>query len=332
MAITRDADTDDDGTGTTGTIRNAAWKTQLYDRIDAAIDGADATTRTVAKGGTGATTLTDRGVLIGRGTAAIEAVAPGTLGKFLRSLGASSNPGYGGLFTEQTATETGAQNNYNLTSSCTFLRCTGAAPVFSGFTVAGAAPSTGDVVLIQCLGTTAKVTTQDTNSTAANRIICPSTAGQIVGVNGLMLLVYDDTTDRWREQVIDCGAWITPTFAGGDFTASGSMTWTVESGDISNFSYQQRGNTLTITLYVDTTTVGGTVSNQLRVAIHGGFAGAKASLNQVLYYSDNGTTGVGFVDVADAGTVLRLLKSGGGNWTLATNNTSVYTTVTIEID
>lgn len=32
--ITRTTDTDDDGTGTTGTIRNSAWKEEIYDQID----------------------------------------------------------------------------------------------------------------------------------------------------------------------------------------------------------------------------------------------------------------------------------------------------------
>jgi hypothetical protein len=36
MAITRTAMVDDDGTGTTGTIINNAWKTELYNQIDAA--------------------------------------------------------------------------------------------------------------------------------------------------------------------------------------------------------------------------------------------------------------------------------------------------------
>lgn len=35
--ITRDADTDDDGSGTTGTVRDNAWKTAIYNRIDALI-------------------------------------------------------------------------------------------------------------------------------------------------------------------------------------------------------------------------------------------------------------------------------------------------------
>ena len=37
MAITRTPMTDDDGSGTTGTIINSAWKIELYDQIDAAL-------------------------------------------------------------------------------------------------------------------------------------------------------------------------------------------------------------------------------------------------------------------------------------------------------
>ncbi len=58
MPIVRTADVDDDGTGTTGTIRNNAWKTAIYVAIDDAlgktttlVDGAsvtlDVTTGTV---------------------------------------------------------------------------------------------------------------------------------------------------------------------------------------------------------------------------------------------------------------------------------------------
>ena len=37
MAITRTPMIDDDGSGTTGTVINAAWKTELYNQIDAAL-------------------------------------------------------------------------------------------------------------------------------------------------------------------------------------------------------------------------------------------------------------------------------------------------------
>ena len=42
--ITRTAITDDDGTGTTGTVINAAWKTELYDQIDALVAGVNTLT------------------------------------------------------------------------------------------------------------------------------------------------------------------------------------------------------------------------------------------------------------------------------------------------
>jgi hypothetical protein len=94
MAITRTPWTDDDGTGTTGTILNNAEKTALYDQIDAAIDGADATVRTVAKGGTGAATLTPHGVVVGNGTSAVNVTGAGTAGHVLTSGGASADPTY----------------------------------------------------------------------------------------------------------------------------------------------------------------------------------------------------------------------------------------------
>jgi hypothetical protein len=49
MAITRTAIIDDDGTGTTGTVLNAAWKTELYDQIDG-IQAAGTWTPTDASG------------------------------------------------------------------------------------------------------------------------------------------------------------------------------------------------------------------------------------------------------------------------------------------
>ena len=47
MAITRTAMVDDDGSGTTGTIFNNAWKTELYGQIDAALLGGSGITANV---------------------------------------------------------------------------------------------------------------------------------------------------------------------------------------------------------------------------------------------------------------------------------------------
>ena len=90
--IVRDADTDDDGSSTTGTIHNNAWKTAIYNRIDtlaAALFG-------VAGGGTGVSTLTAHGVVIGNGTSAAAVTSAGLAGQVLTSNGASADPTFRG--------------------------------------------------------------------------------------------------------------------------------------------------------------------------------------------------------------------------------------------
>ncbi len=64
---------------TLGTITTGVW---------------NGTVITVPYGGTGAATLTDRGVLVGRGTSPVEATAVGSAGQVLQSSGAGVNPAY----------------------------------------------------------------------------------------------------------------------------------------------------------------------------------------------------------------------------------------------
>jgi hypothetical protein len=64
-------------------------------------------TAVVAGGGTGAVTLTNRGVLIGQGTSAIVATVAGTAGQVLQSGGAGANPAYSTATYPSTATGTG---------------------------------------------------------------------------------------------------------------------------------------------------------------------------------------------------------------------------------
>lgn len=152
--------------------------------------------------------------------------AVGTKGRRLASTGTAI--AFQGLTVEQTTAVTGTQNDFDLTASGAYVRCTGAAPVFTGFTVAGSAPATGDFAILDCLGTTVKVSDQ-TGSTAANQIICDSTQGQIVGINGKILIVYDGTTTKWRASLLEQGAPVTftPTWtASGTAPALGDGTLT----------------------------------------------------------------------------------------------------------
>ena len=65
--LTRVEPTDDNGTGTTGTVLNKAW----FDSVYASIDTLAATLYSVPGGGTGAVSLT--GLVIGNGTSAMTA-------------------------------------------------------------------------------------------------------------------------------------------------------------------------------------------------------------------------------------------------------------------
>lgn len=316
----------DDGSNTVGSVWDKADVDALMDAVDAEIvrlDADDAGVRTVAKGGTGVATLTDKGVVYGNGTSPAGITAVGTAGHVLTSNGSGNAPTFqaaagGGEPTEQTTTATGAQNNFDLTAAFTTLRCTGAAPVFSGFTVATAAPTAGDRVLIICLGTTAKVTNQDAGSTAANRIITPSAAGQILGVNGMMLLTYDDTTDRWREALIDPGNPITVAHSAGDYTGSGSLTWTVEAGDLTAYTYRQLGRTLEVSITVSTSTLGGTTSAGARAALPG-FTLETGTRFSICYLFNNGANAVGYVAQLSSVTYMEFRRLDGANLTLETN-------------
>jgi hypothetical protein len=93
----------------------------------------------------------------------------------------------------------GQLNNFDLNGHLTYLRATGAAPLFSGFTVLGAAPGEGDQFILDFLGSaSATIAHQDAGSTAANRVITPSGGNLAIGPSGRIRGVYDATTDRWR--------------------------------------------------------------------------------------------------------------------------------------
>lgn len=66
MAITRTPMIDDDGSGTTGTIINNAWKTELYNQIDAAAGGLPQAYTPVWTSAGGAAPVVGNGSLTGQ--------------------------------------------------------------------------------------------------------------------------------------------------------------------------------------------------------------------------------------------------------------------------
>jgi hypothetical protein len=131
------------------------------------------------------------------------------------------------------------------------------------------------------------------------------------------------TTRAYREasRTFDMGYPQTVPFNAGDYTASGAMTWTVGSGNVTSFLWALTGKTLTIWLAIAGSTAGGVASTTLSVKIPGGFTAA-AALQQPFTIENNGVfTSIGSVSVAASGTVMDFFIDAAvsGNWTLSAN-------------
>jgi len=127
------------------------------------------------------------------------------------------------------------------------------------------------------------------------------------------------------------GAWVTPTFSAGDFTASGSMTWTVEAGDVGTYAYHIVGKKMTVAFIINTTTVGGTPSNSLYIKIPASKVPTKAMKNTCIVY-DGTAYAAGRVELGVAGTVLMILKMDSSNWTAGANDHYVQGEIEFEIN
>lgn len=125
------------------------------------------------------------------------------------------------------------------------------------------------------------------------------------------------------------GFYITPTFNAGNFTGSGSMTWTVQSTDIITEKYTIIGKTLILFLSIENSSVGGTLSFSLIYTLPNGLT---ISGNIVLYgprISDNGTNNLGLLQAG--GNQIFIIKQSGANYLASTNNTAVQLTLVAEI-
>lgn len=129
---------------------------------------------------------------------------------------------------------------------------------------------------------------------------------------------------------VSANPWQTPTFAAGDFTANGAMTWTVDAGDVTTYAWRQDGKMMTVLITLATTTVGGTPNTQLQIKVPGGRTAAKRAINPC-FILDNNVRTTGYLDVAAGGTNITVNRTDGANWTASTNLTYVYGQITFEV-
>ncbi len=177
---------------------------------------------------------------------------------------------------------------------------------------------------------------QNTNSAAGNRFINFVTIGTtcLAASVGNASYEYDGTTSRWRLIKHNQGAAITPAFSAGDYTASGAMTWTVDSGDVSNYAFWLKDRILTVWWSLNTTTIGGVVSSLLKIAVPNGYTIQGTVLNNSVYLDQTGagiTTEVGYCLTLTGGTVINIAKLTNANFVLVTNTQAVYGTVVFDV-
>jgi hypothetical protein len=152
------------------------------------------------------------------------------------------------------------------------------------------------------------------------------TLNQQAGSGGLMTAAKFYRFDYSGAQ----GEWTAYSFSAGDFTGSGSMTWTVTSGEVTTAEYTLIGKTLLVNFSFDATTVGGTPDVLLQWKIPGGYVSNK-EVTIPVFLNDNGTQAIGFAFIAAGATLIQFKKVGGPNWNAATTNTYVRGHLAFEI-
>lgn len=231
-----------------------------------------------------------------------------------------------GTFTVVSSSTTSNQNNWapGIVGN-TVIFWSGAGDI----TVTGFAGGVSGLIvgLVNTGSNVATFSHQSGSSSAGNKFRNTSTSGGTpVAAGGRIFFQYDGTD--WRLIVHEQGAWITPTFSAGDYTASAG-TWTVGSGDVTVLKYRLAGRQLFLNFRVETTDVSTTPATLSRV-IPGGFTNATAMLTPI-YYEDNGGAGAtGNLSSSAASTTL-LFSKYSGNWSAATANTRVIGMGSIEV-
>lgn len=129
----------------------------------------------------------------------------------------------------------------------------------------------------------------------------------------------------------DQGAFISLAFNAGDFTAGGSMTWTVGSGDVLNYGYSMNHKMMALALSLANTSVGGTLGNELRIAVPAGKTIAKR-FDGTVRIVDNGVDQIGAARAVAGNTYISIFKVPLANFSASTDATAVLGQIQFEVD
>jgi hypothetical protein len=289
---------------------------------------------TIPHGGTGVTTLTNHGVVIGQAAAALVASSAGTAGQTLRSGGASADPAFAATWSYVSSTVTGTQNNYALGfTGDGIINWSGASDAtFTGF----AAGTTGQHVTVKNTGSKVAYFTHNSGSSSAgNKLFNLVTSGITpVAPGGFITYFYDET--QWQIVDHEQGAWITIPFVAGDWICSGSMTITMDAGDVLTDAYLIQGKTFHYSFFYNGFTLGGTAHQQVRRLVPNNYTFTVSGTGSggPLRVYDNGTyrIGFGFVYTSTDTTHMIFTIYDLSNFALSTNNSGLFGFLEFEID
>jgi hypothetical protein len=133
---------------------------------------------------------------------------------------------------------------------------------------------------------------------------------------------------------IDVGAWITPPFSADNFTAAGAVLWIVESADVLTYQYKIVGNSMTISWYINASTISitGSPSTSIRIKIPDDKLAATQDVS-IIRNLESGVWSVGYCNTQNGITFIDIYTglSGGTNWTASTNGTNTTGSITFQI-
>lgn len=223
---------------------------------------------------------------------------------------------------------TGTSNAFAISSS--FIRLSNATDLTINGMVAGSdgqeiefiSVGAGNVYFAHASGSAAagdKLTNKVTSG------VTPLAAGK-----GSARYRYDASTTTWRLISHDQGDYIAIPFTAGDFTANGSMTWTVASGDQVLDKYMVIGRSIQWHFRYVSTTVGGTLNSTL-LRLYPNSYTAPTAYSHFTYSTDNGTVAQVHIGGNSTSTTMSFVKADGTNWSASTDNTAIRGQVTIPL-
>ncbi len=205
-----------------------------------------------------------------------------------------------------------------------------ASPALTGVPTA---PTAAALTNTTQLATTAFATAADAVLTTAIALKAPLASPALTGVPTAPTAAALDSTTQLATTAFATladaalvSAWTAVTYAGGNFTATGGGTWTVDSGDQIVFRYIKIGRLCVMNLVLNTTSVAGTVTN-LNVASPVTAAQQTESVGLIF---DNSGTVMSAGRIAINGATITIYKVDGSAFTASTNLTYLRAVLAFE--